>query len=113
MVYEHVHHLKSNIKPANCWLAIFNLRLELGVNNALMVAEICLVTPLSNVESKGDFSSLWRNFNKERSIEQMIVWKTFFVCVVFFVFLNSDIIMPLNYFWRNIQMVHFDRELVT
>ena len=32
-----------------------------------MVAEVCLVTPLSNAESERDFSFLWRNFSKERS----------------------------------------------
>ena len=43
MIYKHVHHFKSNTKPAKCWPAIFNLRLELGVNNALTVAQIWLV----------------------------------------------------------------------
>ena len=67
MIYKHVRSFKSNTKPANCWPAIFNLRSELGVNNALIVAEICLVTPPSNSESKQAFSFLWRNFSKERS----------------------------------------------
>ena len=67
MIYKHVCCFKSNTKPANCWPAIFNLRSELGVNNALIVAEICLVTPPSNSESKQTFSFLWRNFSKERS----------------------------------------------
>ena len=40
MIYEYVCHFKSNTKHANCCPAIFNLRLELGVNNPLMVAEI-------------------------------------------------------------------------
>ena len=68
MIYEHVRHFKkSNTKPCKCWLAIINLRLELAVNNALMVTENCLVTPLSNAESERAFSFLWRNFSKERS----------------------------------------------
>ena len=47
MIYEHKRRFRSNTKPANCWPAIFNLRLELGVKGAFIIAKICLVT-LSN-----------------------------------------------------------------
>ena len=66
IIYEHVRHFKSNTRTPKCWPAIFNLWLELGVNNALMVAEICLVTSLSNAENEPAFSFLWRNLSKER-----------------------------------------------
>ena len=52
MIYEYVRCFKSNAKPVNYWPAIFNLRLQLGINNAFIIEDICLVTTLSNAESK-------------------------------------------------------------
>ena len=95
MIYEHVHCFKSNTKLGYCWLAVFNLRWELGVNNALMVAEICLFNPLSNVESKLHYGE---TLSKKDCQLKMKVWKTFFICTRTRIFLNSNIAVPLNIF---------------
>ena len=42
LIYKHVCCFMSNTKPAYSWPTIFNLRLELGVSNALIIAEFAL-----------------------------------------------------------------------
>ena len=110
MIYEHVHCFKSNTKLAYCWLAVFNLRWELGVNNALMVAEICLFNPLSNVESK--------LFFMEKLCQRKIVIKNESMENILHLHENKDFseqqyCRAIKYFWSNIQMIHFDREVIT
>ena len=107
MIYKHVNHFKSNAKPAKCWPAILNLRLELGVNNALTVAQIWLV------KSKWVFTFLLKNFSKEWSSMKSDSMENILCLCDDKDFSKCDIVMLLNYFWRNIQMEHFDREVVT
>ena len=102
------------VKPANCRPTIFNLRLELGVKNALIVAEICLVTPLSNAESEQAFSFLRRNFCKERSSMKNDSMENILRLRDNRDFSKQRYRHAINYFWRNIQMVHrwyIDRQL--
>ena len=66
-MFDYISKFLKNVKPNDCWSAIFHQRDALGIINLLHVIEISLVTPLANAESERVFSFLWRNFSKERS----------------------------------------------
>ena len=67
IMFDYISKFLKNVKPNDCWSAIFHQRDALSVINLLHVIEISLVTPLANAESERVFSFLWRNFSKERS----------------------------------------------
>ena len=51
---------------SKCWPALFLIKEELGIQNILHIAELCIAVPISNAESERVFSFLWRIFSKER-----------------------------------------------
>ena len=50
-MFDYISKFLRNVKPNDCWSAIFHQRDALGILNLLHVIEISLVTPLPNAES--------------------------------------------------------------
>ena len=65
LLHTHVVQFLSNCSPVKYWQRLFKLKETLGIKNILHLAEISLVTPLSNAEAKCVYSFLWRVYTKE------------------------------------------------
>lgn len=65
IVYEHIVTFMSQKCPSKFWPALFLIEEELGIQNILHIAELCIAVPISNAESERVFSFLWRIFSKE------------------------------------------------
>ena len=64
-MFIHVRKFLSGNSPLCCWPQLFQLKSGLGLKNILHIAEIYIVIPLSNAESKRIFSYLWSQLSKE------------------------------------------------
>ena len=65
VMFTHVRKFLSGNSPLCCWSQLFQLKSGLGLKNILHSAEIYIVIPLSNAESKRIFSYLWSQLSKE------------------------------------------------
>ena len=70
IVYEHVLTFSPQKCPSKCWPALFLIKEELGIQNILHIAELCIAVPISNAESERVFSFLWLIFSKERQSQE-------------------------------------------
>ena len=66
ILFDHINRYVSKSSAEKCWPIIFRIGDNLGIRNLIHILHICLVAPLSNVESERVFSLLWRIFSKER-----------------------------------------------
>ena len=66
ILYEHVKKFLQSKSPNNVWSHLFCRGKTLVIENVLHLAEISLVLPTSNTETRCAFSFLWRTFFKER-----------------------------------------------
>ena len=66
MLFDHVTLFLSTLSASKAWPNLFSKQVELGIENVIHVAEICIAMPLSNAETERVFSFLWRVFSKER-----------------------------------------------
>ena len=66
LLFDHINRYVSKSSAEKCWPIIFRIGDNLGIRNLIHILHICLVAPLSNVESERVFSLLWRIFSKER-----------------------------------------------
>ena len=48
-MFDYINKFLKNVKPNDCWSAIFHQRDALGILNLLHIIEISLATPLANV----------------------------------------------------------------
>lgn len=66
VIFDHVKLFLPTTPLSKAWPSLFAKQKELGIENAIHVAEICLAMPLSNAEIERIFSFLWRVFSKDR-----------------------------------------------
>lgn len=66
ILFEHVVDFMAQKSPFKCWPALLLIKNELGIENILHIAELCIVLPLSYAEWERIFSFLWQIFLKWR-----------------------------------------------
>ena len=57
-IFDYINKFLKNVKPNDCWSAIFHQRDALGILNLLHIIDISLATPLANAESEWVYSCL-------------------------------------------------------
>ncbi len=51
VIFEHVVNFVPQKCPSKSWPALFLIKEEMGIQNILHIAELCITVPISNAES--------------------------------------------------------------
>ena len=114
-MFTHIRKFLSENSPLCCWPQLFQLKSGLGLKKILHIAEICIVVPLSNAESKQIFSYLWCQSSNEQlslnhqTLEIILQLQSAGKKIITL----KCTIMQLIYFWHSLPMAQLENVHIT